>query len=97
MQLLTNPPAATRVSESEDEKYARESKQEWLRLARITGYLTGAGFQMAAVVGVLTLGGSWLDSKLGWSGPLTIVGGVLGFGLSLWLLVRTLKKLQAND
>lgn len=74
-----------------------ESKQEWLRLARISAYLVGVGFQMAVIVAAFTLGGLWLDKKIGWSYVLAISGAVIGFGLSLWMIFRSLKRLQAGD
>ncbi|MEJ7591462.1 MAG: hypothetical protein WKF77_07925 [Planctomycetaceae bacterium] len=44
-------------------------------------------------LGVLTGGGYWLDSKLGWTPALTICGACLGFvvaGVSLRVLLRRL-------
>ena len=82
-----------RVSNPEGEEQNSEAKKEWLRLARISGYLTIVGFQMAIVVGAGTFLGDWLDKKMDTGGLMTILGGTVGFGVSLFLVVRTLKRL----
>ena len=89
--MLTNP-----TGNGPEDESKRESREQWLRLARISAYLTGAGFQMAAIVTVFTLGANWIDKKVEAGGLITIVGGVAGFGLSLWAVLRTFKRLQAN-
>ena len=38
----------------------------------------GAGLTMIAAVALFTLGGQWLDERLGWSSPLFLL---VGFGL----------------
>ena len=81
------------MANPEGEEQNSEAKKEWLRLARISGYLTIAGFQMAIIVGAGTFLGAWLDKQLDTDGLMTVLGGVVGFGVSLFLVVRTLKRL----
>jgi hypothetical protein len=81
----------------DDAAYKAESRAEWVRLARISGYLMGAGFQMAVIVAGFTFLGAWLDGKLGWSGILTATGAVVGFLLSLYAVMRTLRRLGGGS
>ena len=70
-----------------------EAREEWRKLARISASITVAGFQMAIFLAIGTFLGNWIDEKIGKTGPFTIVGAVAGFGLGLYLVVRTLKRL----
>jgi F0F1-type ATP synthase assembly protein I len=48
---------------------------------------SGLGFQFAAVVGAFSLGGHWLDGRLGSSPWLLLVGVFAGFALGLYSLL----------
>lgn len=88
--MLTNPTG----NGPDDGSKGESSRDQWLRLARVSAYLTGAGFQMAAIVTVFTLGANWIDKRVEAGGLITIAGGVAGFGISLWAVLRTFKRMQ---
>jgi ATP synthase protein I len=50
----------------------------------------GLGIQLAVTILVGVLAGRWLDRKVGTDGIFTIVGALLGFGGTLYSLVRDL-------
>ena len=52
----------------------------------------GLGVQLAVSLVVFVLIGQWADKKLGTGGMLTIVGAFLGFGGTMYLLVRSLNR-----
>jgi hypothetical protein len=52
----------------------------------------GLGVQLAVVLVVCVLAGQWADRKLGTGGILTIVAAFLGFGGTMYSLIRTLNK-----
>ena len=52
----------------------------------------GLGVQLAASVLVCVLIGQWADRKLGTGGLFTIVGAFLGFGGTMYSLVRQLSR-----
>lgn len=56
----------------------------------------GAGIELAAAVGLGALAGQWVDRKTGAAGIFTIVGAMLGFGASLYALVRALRDPGSN-
>jgi ATP synthase protein I len=57
----------------------------------------GLGVQLAAVVLLGVLGGRWLDQRLG-TGALFTIGLVfLGFGGTMYSLVRTLNQANRDD
>jgi hypothetical protein len=52
----------------------------------------GLGVQLAVTLVVFVLAGQWADRKLGTGGIITIVAAFLGFGGTMWSLIRTLNK-----
>ncbi|MFZ5623049.1 MAG: AtpZ/AtpI family protein [Gemmatimonadota bacterium] len=50
----------------------------------------GLGVQLAVTVIAGVYGGQWLDRKVGTVGIFAALGGLLGFALTLWSLLRTL-------
>ena len=52
----------------------------------------GLGVQLAATVVVGVLLGQWVDRKMGTDGVFTIVGALLGFGGTLYSLIRELSR-----
>jgi len=52
----------------------------------------GLGIELAVAIVAGTFGGRWLDHKLGTDGIFTIVGALLGFGGTLYSVVRELSK-----
>jgi positive regulator of sigma E activity len=52
----------------------------------------GLGVQLAASILVFVLGGQWLDRRLGAGGVITVVAAFLGFGGTMYWLVRQLNR-----
>jgi len=52
----------------------------------------GLGLHLSATLVVFVLVGQWLDKKAGTDGVFTIVGAFVGFGGTLYSLIRTLSK-----
>jgi F0F1-type ATP synthase assembly protein I len=52
----------------------------------------GLGVQLAVTLVAFVLAGQWLDRKLGTGGILTIVAAFLGFGGTMYSLIRSLNK-----
>jgi hypothetical protein len=52
----------------------------------------GLGIQLAVSLVVFVLVGHWLDGKLGTGGILTVVMAFLGFGGTMYSLIRTLNR-----
>jgi hypothetical protein len=52
----------------------------------------GLGLQMAVVLLVFVWAGSWLDRRFGTGGVLTVVAAFVGFGGTMYSLVRSLSK-----
>jgi uncharacterized membrane protein YtjA (UPF0391 family) len=52
----------------------------------------GLGIQLAVILVVFVFAGQWADRKLGTGGIITIVAAFLGFGGTMYSLIRTLNK-----
>ena len=52
----------------------------------------GLGVQLAASLVVFVLVGQWADRKLGTNGLITIVAAFLGFGGTMYSLIRSLNR-----
>lgn len=52
----------------------------------------GLGIQLAVVLVACVLAGQWADRKLGTGGIITIVAAFLGFGGTMYSLIRSLNK-----
>ena len=52
----------------------------------------GLGIELAVVLVVFVLAGQWADRKLGTGGVLTIAAAFLGFGGTMYSLIRTLNR-----
>ena len=57
----------------------------------------GLGVELAATVTVGALAGQWADRKTGAPGVFTIVGALLGFGVTMYTLIRGLKGSEPNQ
>jgi len=57
----------------------------------------GLGIQLAASLVVFVLVGQWADRKLGTNGILTIVAAVLGFGGTMYSLIRQLNRRDGDE
>ena len=52
----------------------------------------GLGIQLAVSMVVFVVAGQWLDRRLGTDGTITILAAFLGFGGTMYSLIRTLNK-----
>jgi putative F0F1-ATPase subunit (Ca2+/Mg2+ transporter) len=52
----------------------------------------GLGVQLAVSLLVFVLAGQWADKKLGTGGILTVVAAFVGFGGTMYSLIRTLNR-----
>jgi F0F1-type ATP synthase assembly protein I len=52
----------------------------------------GLGVQLAATLLLAVFGGQWLDRRLGSGALFTIVAAFVGFGLTMYSLVRQLNR-----
>jgi putative F0F1-ATPase subunit (Ca2+/Mg2+ transporter) len=57
----------------------------------------GLGVQLAVILVIFVLAGQWVDRKLGTGGIITIVAAFLGFGGTMYSLIRTLNKKDGGD
>jgi hypothetical protein len=52
----------------------------------------GLGIQLAVILVVFVLAGQWADRKLGTGGLITILAAFVGFGGTMYSLIRTLNR-----
>jgi F0F1-type ATP synthase assembly protein I len=57
----------------------------------------GLGVQLAVSLLVFVLAGQWLDKRLGNTGMVTIAAAFLGFGGTMYSLIRTLNRQDARS
>lgn len=57
----------------------------------------GLGIQLAASLVVFVLVGQWADRKLGTNGILTILAAMLGFGGTMYSLIRQLNRRDGGE
>ena len=57
----------------------------------------GLGVQLAVSLLVFVLVGQWADRKLGTNGILTIVAAFVGFGGTMYSLIRSLNRKDGGD
>ncbi|MGH7499812.1 MAG: AtpZ/AtpI family protein [Gemmatimonadales bacterium] len=57
----------------------------------------GLGVQLAVSLLVFVFIGRWADEKLGTGGILTIVAAFLGFGGTMYLLIRSLNRKDRDE
>ena len=57
----------------------------------------GLGVQLAVILVVCVLAGQWADRKLGTGGIITILAAFLGFGGTMYSLIRTLTRKDGGE
>jgi len=57
----------------------------------------GLGVQLAVTLVVFVLIGQWLDRRLGTGGIITMIAAFLGFGGTMYSLIRTLNRKDRGD
>ena len=57
----------------------------------------GLGVQLAVILVVFVLAGQWVDRKLGTEGIFTIVAAFLGFGGTMYSLIRSLTRKDGGE
>ncbi len=63
---------------------------------RLAGRYSAVGIEMAAAVAIGTLGGRWLDGKLGTEPTLFWIGFVVGVGAAVRAVVRVARNFKAG-
>jgi F0F1-type ATP synthase assembly protein I len=64
---------------------------------RDVGPYLGLGLQLAATIVVFVLVGSWLDTKYSQKYIFTLISGLLGIGIGLYNLIKTLAYLEKRN
>jgi len=64
---------------------------------RDVGPYLGLGLQLAATIVVFVLVGSWLDKKYTQKYIFTLISGLLGIGIGLYNLIKTLAYLEKRN
>jgi ATP synthase protein I len=64
---------------------------------RDVGPYLGLGLQLAATIVVFVLVGSWLDKKYSQKYIFTLISGLLGIGIGLYNLIKTLAYLEKRN
>lgn len=64
---------------------------------RDVGPYLGLGLQLAATIVVFVLVGSWLDKKYTQKYIFTLIAGLLGIGIGLYNLIKTLAYLEKRN
>ena len=57
----------------------------------------GLGVQLAVILVVCVLAGQWVDRKLGTGGIITMAAAFLGFGGTMYSLIRTLTRKDGGE
>lgn len=57
----------------------------------------GLGVQLAASIGLFVWLGQWLDRKLGTGGLVTVIAAFLGFGGTMFWLIRSLTRKDPRE
>jgi F0F1-type ATP synthase assembly protein I len=74
-----------------------ESDSGIAKSLRDVGPYLGLGLQLAATLVVFVLIGSWLDKKYSQNYIFTLIAGVLGIGIGLYNLIKTLAYLEKRN
>ena len=70
------------MNNQKQEDKPRKARHAYMRLS-------GIGFQMAAIIGLGTYGGWWLDQRTGWKFPaLTLAGSLGGVAMAMYILFK---------
>ena len=57
----------------------------------------GLGVELATTVVLGALAGQWADRKTGASGVFTVIGALLGFGVTMYSLIRGLRGAERDE
>jgi F0F1-type ATP synthase assembly protein I len=74
-----------------------EDNSGFAKSLRDAGPYLGLGLQLAATIVVLVLLGSWLDKKFNLNYILTLVFGLIGIGLGMYNLIKTVNDLEKRN
>ena len=67
------------------------------KMWRLAGSYSAVGIEMAAAVAIGTLGGLWLDSKLGTEPYLFLFDLVVGIGAATRTIIRIARRTKLDD
>lgn len=71
-----------------------ESDSDFAKSLREVGPYLGLGLQLAATIVGLLLIGDWLDKKFQFKYIFTLILGVLGIGIGIYNLIKTVNELE---
>lgn len=71
--------------------------QRFTNSLRDVGPYLGLGLQLAVTIVVMVLIGDWIDSKLGNKYIFTLIFGILGIGVGLYNLIKTVNDLEKRS
>jgi len=74
-----------------------ESDSGIAKSLRDVGPYLGLGLQLAITIVAMVLLGSWLDKKFNLNYILTLVMGLLGIGIGLYNLIKTVSDLEKRN
>ncbi|MBK7228360.1 MAG: AtpZ/AtpI family protein [Ignavibacteriales bacterium] len=74
-----------------------EDNSGFAKSLRDVGPYLGLGLQLAATIVLMVLLGSWLDKKFGLKYILTLILGLLGIGVGMYNLIKTVNDLEKRD
>lgn len=73
------------------------SREDSRRMWMLAGRYSAVGIEMAAALAFGTIGGSWLDKKLGTEPVFLWIGIVVGLGAATKTIVRIIRTTNMND
>ena len=71
-----------------------EDTSGFAKSLRDVGPYLGLGLQLAATIVLMVLLGSWLDKKFNLNYILTLIFGLLGIGVGMYNLIKTVNDLE---
>ncbi len=74
-----------------------EDTSGFAKSLRDVGPYLGLGLQLAATIVLMVLLGSWLDKKFNLNYILTLIFGLLGIGVGMYNLIKTVNDLEKRD
>ncbi|MFZ1519144.1 MAG: AtpZ/AtpI family protein [Ignavibacteriaceae bacterium] len=74
-----------------------EDTSGFAKSLRDVGPYLGLGLQLAATIVLMVLLGGWLDKKFNLNYILTLIFGLLGIGVGMYNLIKTVNDLEKRD
>lgn len=74
-----------------------EDNSGFAKSLRDVGPYLGLGLHLAATIVLMVLLGSWLDKKFNLNYILTLIFGLLGIGVGIYNLIKTVNEFEKRD